>query len=237
MGGVRENEDWTLRIDTGEYSPWLGDSYQSVRAHRAGIPAFTERRPRERATRSRRSRTTSVCRRWSTMRRAPRRPASSTASTPRFPDCSTRFVVPRQPALPPCCPQSTSRYARRSRRSRCGIRRRPYRRWRAGSQPHGTAIEKLSAEPDAVFILKVKEQQFEDAINTALGVDLQAVAAVGGPVDSGPACRCGRIADERCVDPDPELQRLSLLSRKAGTRAVSSVADIALRRGASAGSP
>src|SRR3954471_25078413 len=27
MGGVRENEDWTLRVDTGEYSPWLGDPY------------------------------------------------------------------------------------------------------------------------------------------------------------------------------------------------------------------
>jgi len=27
MGGVRENEDWTLRVDAGEYSPWLGDSY------------------------------------------------------------------------------------------------------------------------------------------------------------------------------------------------------------------
>src|SRR5580765_7546117 len=29
MGGVREDEDWTLRADPGEYSPWLGDSYQS----------------------------------------------------------------------------------------------------------------------------------------------------------------------------------------------------------------
>src|SRR5436190_17028058 len=28
MGGVRENEDWTLRTDPGEYSSWLGDSYQ-----------------------------------------------------------------------------------------------------------------------------------------------------------------------------------------------------------------
>src|SRR5262252_465946 len=27
MGGVRENEDWTVRIDTNEYSPWLGESY------------------------------------------------------------------------------------------------------------------------------------------------------------------------------------------------------------------
>ncbi len=34
------------------------------------------------------------------------------------------------------------------------------------------AIDALGAEPDAVFILRVKEQQFEDAINTALGVDV-----------------------------------------------------------------
>jgi LmbE family N-acetylglucosaminyl deacetylase len=30
MGGVRDNEDWTVRIDSGEYSPWLGDSYDNV---------------------------------------------------------------------------------------------------------------------------------------------------------------------------------------------------------------
>ncbi len=29
MGGVRENEEWTLRTDAGEYSAWLGDSYQT----------------------------------------------------------------------------------------------------------------------------------------------------------------------------------------------------------------
>src|SRR2546428_3796136 len=28
MGGVRENEDWNLRIDTGQYDAVLGDSYQ-----------------------------------------------------------------------------------------------------------------------------------------------------------------------------------------------------------------
>src|SRR4051794_35457833 len=27
MGGVRENEDWTLRVDPAVYSPWLGASY------------------------------------------------------------------------------------------------------------------------------------------------------------------------------------------------------------------
>jgi LmbE family N-acetylglucosaminyl deacetylase len=29
MGGVRENEDWTLRVDTGVYDPVLGESYQT----------------------------------------------------------------------------------------------------------------------------------------------------------------------------------------------------------------
>lgn len=30
MGGVRENEPWTVRIDSGEYSPYLGDSFDDV---------------------------------------------------------------------------------------------------------------------------------------------------------------------------------------------------------------
>jgi hypothetical protein len=30
IGGVRENENWTVRIDGGEYSAWLGDSYDNV---------------------------------------------------------------------------------------------------------------------------------------------------------------------------------------------------------------
>ena len=30
MGGVRPNEDWTIRLDTGEYDPVLGDSFQSI---------------------------------------------------------------------------------------------------------------------------------------------------------------------------------------------------------------
>lgn len=42
------------------------------------------------------------------------------------------------------------------------------------------AIEKVSLEPDAVFLLRVKEQQFMDAINTALGIDFVANAQPGG---------------------------------------------------------
>ncbi|MCG6923837.1 MAG: PIG-L family deacetylase, partial [Acidobacteria bacterium] len=30
IGGVQENEDWTIRTNAGEYSPWLGSSYQDL---------------------------------------------------------------------------------------------------------------------------------------------------------------------------------------------------------------
>ncbi len=30
IGGVRVDEKWTLRIDSGAYSPWLGDSYANI---------------------------------------------------------------------------------------------------------------------------------------------------------------------------------------------------------------
>jgi hypothetical protein len=50
-----------------------------------------------------------------------------------------------------------------------------------------TAIEQLRIEPDALFILQLKEQQFMDAINSALGVDLQAIAQPAGvPEPTGP---------------------------------------------------
>jgi LmbE family N-acetylglucosaminyl deacetylase len=29
IGGVREDEKWNVRVDSGEYSPWLGDSYNN----------------------------------------------------------------------------------------------------------------------------------------------------------------------------------------------------------------
>jgi LmbE family N-acetylglucosaminyl deacetylase len=35
IGGVRQNEEWTLRVDTGAYDPILGDSYQTFA--RAGL--------------------------------------------------------------------------------------------------------------------------------------------------------------------------------------------------------
>ena len=50
----------------------------------------------------------------------------------------------------------------------------------AVTDSYDAATAELNAEPDAVFMLQVKEQQFADAINTALGLELQAVAQMPG---------------------------------------------------------
>ena len=62
--------------------------------------------------------------------------------------------------------------------SRTAIRRHRCRRSRAGSPPTRAAIDTL-AEPDAAFLSR-KVDQFQDAINTALGLDLTAVAQPAG---------------------------------------------------------
>ena len=72
MGGVREDEDWTLRVDTGEYSPWLGESYQTFARLGLGVSAIAERRPRERAGRAV-GRVLQAARRRSSTRRRRRR--------------------------------------------------------------------------------------------------------------------------------------------------------------------
>ena len=45
VGGVRPDEDWTVRVNTGEYSAILGDSFENVARQRPQLPAFAEWRP------------------------------------------------------------------------------------------------------------------------------------------------------------------------------------------------
>ena len=84
MGGVRENEDWTLRIDTGEYSPWLGDSYQNFARIGLSFQRSQNGGRFSRAAGTVRTRTTSG---WqsSVDRAGEGNESSSTASTPRIP--------------------------------------------------------------------------------------------------------------------------------------------------------
>ncbi len=103
IGGVRENEDWTVRVDSGEYSPVLGDSYDNLARLGPELPAVAERRPLHARRGHELSGTTSA------LARRPERPRSSTGSTPRSPGSSRRWAGPCRPARGRCWPRWTRR--------------------------------------------------------------------------------------------------------------------------------
>ena len=188
MGGVRENEDWTIRVDAGEYDPVLGDSYQIVRAARPELPAIAERRPLQPAARARRCRTTSVCSRSSTLRQRRRRFFDGIDTT------LARHVSRaaqdgagrrRRRCLTAIDREITGGVSARSSStdpSAAAARTRTRARGDARS-----ASQQLGADPDVGFMLALKEQQFADAINTALGISLTAMAQPAGtPEATGP---------------------------------------------------
>ena len=187
MGGVRENEDWTLRVDTGGYSPVARRLVPDVRAPRPQLPALAERRPHSIRSRARRCRTTSGSQSQSSTA-----PAKETSFFDGIDTTHPRSVhdaeADRRPPAPRrCSVRSIARSRRRCRRSRWTIRRPRCRRSRAGLRRRARAIAAARRRSDARALLSVKEQQFADAINTALGIDFTAIAQpAGSPEPTGP---------------------------------------------------
>jgi LmbE family N-acetylglucosaminyl deacetylase len=177
MGGVREDEDWTIRVDSGQYSPWLGDSYHNF--SRIGL-AF------QRSQNSGRLVLTpgpvyGYYKRLASVVQAPDKESSF------FDGIDTRItgifaaLRKRAPAAAPSLLASIEREVaaavdayKVTDPSACAPA------LARGLRATRAAIEQLASEPDAVFILRVKEQQFQNAINTALGVELTAMSQPAG---------------------------------------------------------
>src|SRR5258705_3601631 len=204
MAGVRENEEWTLRTDSGEYSPWLGESYQTFsriglsfeRSQNGGrvsappgpslayykrLAAAPQVRLKPDTTDPNAASATSVGSGF-----------SRTVETSVFDGIDTTlpglFTAIGGPAPPAAGPLLATIDAEVRAAVAAFSMQNPSACVPAlarGLSATRNAIARLNAEPDAVFILKIKEQQFQDAINAALGIDFQAVAAVPGPVVPG----------------------------------------------------
>jgi LmbE family N-acetylglucosaminyl deacetylase len=253
MGGVRENEDWTLRIDPGEYSAWLGDSYQTfsrlglafqrsqnggrvnaqagpsiayykrlatadeVRlkpdtteatatgATAAGATALGTTAPASVGSGSRPSSVGSGSPASSVVSGSPASsvvsgsPSSSVVSGfSRTKESSFfdgidisilgLFSAIRRPTPAAAAALLSAIDAEVRAAAAAFTMQNPSACVPAlarGLAATRKAVNALQAEPDAVFILQVKEQQFEDAINTALGIELLATAAVPGPIVPG----------------------------------------------------
>lgn len=197
IGGVREDEAWTVRVDPGQYSPWLGMSYgdfariglsfqRSQNGGRlslapgpqfgyyqrvdtdaaksgAGLEIVPSRLEGTRENGFFDGINTSVTGLFRTLRR-PEPPGASALLQPiaaAVEEALQRFSVQDPSASVP----SLAR----------------------GLTATRAAIAGLMGEPDALLILRRKEAQFMDAIHTALGVSVTAVAQPAGVAEpSGP---------------------------------------------------
>ena len=217
MGGVREDEDWTLRTDAGEYSAWLGESYQTfsriglafqrsqnggrLNAQPGPSIAYYKRLASVPSVGSGVSRTgketsffdgidTTIPGLFSAIRRSA--PAGAAARLSAI-DTEVRAAIA---AFSMQDPSATVV---------------PLARGLAATR---AAIAVLGAEPDAVFVLQAKEQQFMDAINTALGIDFEAIA-VSGPVVPGQSLEVRAALTNRGAA-DVELTAMTLVASAGG---------------------
>lgn len=184
IGGVREDEDWTLGVDAGLYSPGLGETYNNL--GRIGL-SFQRSQTSGRLALSRGPALGYYKRVGSTVvapdkekgffdgidtslpglfkvlgRTPPGGAAEALADLDR--EVTAAFAAFRLDDPATCVPALA----------------------RALVVTHRALAASVS-EPDAVFVLKIKEQQLADAIESALGIDFAAVAQPPGlPEPSGP---------------------------------------------------
>lgn len=183
IGGVRDNEAWQVKIDAGEFSPWLGDSYSNFA--RLGLSYQRSQNsgrysPQSGPQVGYYSRVDSVIGGADKEQsifdgidttipglfKALRKPepagagAALTAIDAAVKKAVAAFSLTNPAATVPALAQ--------------------------GLTATRDALTKIT-DPDAQHILKIKEQQFQDAINIALGIDVDASAqAAGAPEPTGP---------------------------------------------------
>ena len=184
IGGVREEEDWTLRVDTGEYSPWLGESYGNF--SRIGL-SFQRSQNSGRLALSRGPQYGYYKRVGSTV-------AAPDKEQGFFDGIDTTlsgmFKTLGRPA-PTGAPEALAAIEREVEAAVAAFRLADpaacVPALARGLEATRVALGLVRQEPDAVFLLRVKEQQFLDALNAALGIDFAAVAQpLGAPEPTGP---------------------------------------------------
>ena len=193
MGGVRENEDWTLRLDTSEYSPALGDTFasfariglgfqRSQNGGRVGLPsapAFTYYKRLATAA------SVAIPAVESGFGRTVKETGVFDGIDTTLPGLFNALGRP-EPASARDLVAEIERHVQDAVRAfSMADPSAAVPALARGLHAARTAMAKLADHPDMVDVLRIKEQQFQDAINTALGVELQAIADVPGAVIAG----------------------------------------------------
>jgi LmbE family N-acetylglucosaminyl deacetylase len=185
MGGVRENEDWTIRVDPAVYSPWLGDSY----ANFARIGLSFQRSQNGGRYDPQPGPAYGYYKRLASNVNAPAK------ETTFFDGIDTRItgLFAALEHQPPANAPALLGAIQREVEAAVGAFTLQDPSVSVPSLARGLAatrdaIAQLTSDADAVHMLRLKEQQFADAINAALGIDFTAVAQPAGvPEPTGPA--------------------------------------------------
>jgi LmbE family N-acetylglucosaminyl deacetylase len=177
MGGVRANEDWTLKVDAGAYDPVLGASYSTFA--RRGL-SFQRSQNSGRFT-PQPGPSASYYKRLQSIVDAPSKEAS-------FFDGIDTTISGVYKALrktdPPGAQAALAAIERNIQAAIDGFTMTDPSASvpalaRALSATREAAV-RLGSDPDVKLLLDVKEHQIEDAINTALGIVLTATARPAG---------------------------------------------------------
>jgi LmbE family N-acetylglucosaminyl deacetylase len=184
MGGVRENEDWNLRVDAGQYDPILGDSYQSFA--RRGL-SFQRSQNGGRFS-PQPGPAVSYYKRVQSLVEAPAREKTFFDGI----DVTLPGIYRALRKTPPANADAMLATIDREIQSAVGAFKfddpssavPALARALAATR---AAVGTLGTDPDVKFALDLKEQQLADAINAALGISLTAVAQPSGtPEATGP---------------------------------------------------
>ncbi|MGD9905368.1 MAG: PIG-L family deacetylase [Vicinamibacterales bacterium] len=186
IGGVRENEDWTVRVDSGEYSPYLGDSFDNVA--RFGL-SF------QRSQNSGRFNPGAGGPTYGYYSRVGTRLASAPAKeTSIFDGLNTSYsglfatLGRRSPeGVADQLARVDGAFGRAAADFTFTDPTRAVPGLAAALQFIREAIAKSGGEDEALFVLRIKERQTEEAITACLGLELTATAQQAGlPEPAGP---------------------------------------------------
>lgn len=185
IGGQRENEEWTLRVDPGVFSPWLGETYNNFA--RIGL-SFQRSQVSGRVNLARGPQYGYYKRVGSTVTSGAKEEGFFEGIDTTIPGIFKtlgRTAPPGVEAHLQAIDREVTNAAVAFSMTNPSATVPALTR---GLKATRDALAALgSSEPEAAFILKVKERQFQAAITAALGVDFVASAqAAGLPEPTGP---------------------------------------------------
>ncbi len=188
MGGVRADEKWTVRIDSGEYSPWLGDTYGNI----ASLGLSFQRSQNGGRFSPSAGPSYSYYARTASRVTAPDKESSIFAGI----DTTYAGLFKTLGRAAPAGIDSTlaaidAAVARAASSFKLTDPTVVVPALAEGLRLTRDVIAKSTGEDEALFVLRIKERQFQDAISAALGLDLTATADPSPTTSAGAGGRGG----------------------------------------------